>query len=95
MKSKGHLGALLTRRPIPGKLMRRVLSEERDGCCSPRPGCGATPEPRAGTRCTRSIVGDANQEEEEEGLLIALAREKEERRRGGGGGGGGGRFIQS
>ena len=45
--------------PSPGKLMRRVLSEERGGCCSPRPGC-ATPGPRAGARRTRSIAGDSN-----------------------------------
>ena len=35
--------------PIPGKLMRRVLSEERGGCCSPRPGCGYSRATRRGT----------------------------------------------
>ena len=37
------------RRPIPGKLMRRVLSEERGECCSPRPGCGYSRATRRGT----------------------------------------------
>ena len=35
--------------PSPGKLMRRVLSEERGGCCSPRPGCGYSRATRRGT----------------------------------------------
>ena len=35
--------------PSPDKLMRRVLSEERGGCCSPRPGCGYSRATRRGT----------------------------------------------
>ena len=35
--------------PIPGKLKRRVLSEERGGCCSPRPGCGYSRATRRST----------------------------------------------
>ena len=35
--------------PIPGKLKRRVLSEERGGCCSPRPSCGYSRATRRGT----------------------------------------------
>ena len=35
--------------PSPGRLMRRVLSEERGGCCSPRPGCGYSRATRRGT----------------------------------------------
>ena len=38
-----------TRWPIPGKLKRRVLSEERGGCCSPRPSCGYSRATRRGT----------------------------------------------
>ena len=39
-------GSQLARWPSPGKLVQRVLSEERGKCCSPRPSCGysrATP----------------------------------------------------
>ena len=38
-----------SRWPIPGKLKRRVLSEERGGCCSPRPSCGYSRATRRGT----------------------------------------------
>ena len=57
--------------PNPGKLIRRVLSEERGGCCSPRPGCGYSGVTRRGT-------SQEEEEEEEEEESYSGAKEEEE-----------------
>ena len=66
----------------PGRLLRRVLSEERGGCCSPRLSCGYSRAMLRGTShdwirlvgLVFNIQDQRLRQEEEESLFIAGRR---------------------